>query len=162
MRKFALTILIFGVFCASAIFAQNVNFQASAKNVVRTGERFNLTYTLNAEGSNFRGPQMDNFRVLSGPNSSQSSSIQIINGKVTQSVEVNYTYLLSAGGEEGIFEIPPAKVEVEGKTYESNSVKIQVVKGSSAQQPGSQQQGTQGTSGTEDLKDFSVTLCLCV
>ncbi|MBN2173661.1 MAG: protein BatD [Bacteroidales bacterium] len=135
-----------------------MNFQATAKNVVRTGERFNLIYTLNAEGSGFRGPQIENFRVLSGPSSSQSSSIQIINGKVSQSVELTFTYLLSAGNDEGLFEIPPAKVNLDGKTYESNAVKIQVVKGDTQSQQGTQQgtqnQGSTGTTqDTENLKD---------
>jgi len=152
MRKFTFTILSIILFCATNLMAQDVSFQATSKNVVRTGERFNLIYTLNADGSNFRGPQFENFRILSGPNSSQSSSIQIINGKVTQSVEQTFTYMLSAGGEEGIFEIPSARVSVDGKTYQSNAVKIQVVKGSTQQ--GSQNQNNSGSeAGIGDLKD---------
>ncbi len=139
MKKFIIAIASLLLFMAGLLTGQDVTFNASAKNVVRTGERFNLTYTLNAEGTNFKGPAIEKFSVLSGPNTSSSSSIQIINGKVTRSVEYSFTYLLAAM-DEGTFEIPPAKVAVDGKIYESNSLKIQVVKGTT------QQQGQSGSS----------------
>ncbi len=107
--------------------AQDVNFQASAKNVVRTGERSQLTYSVNTEGKNFRGPSITDFNVLGGPSTSQSSSVQIINGNVSRTVEYTFTYVLQAT-KEGIFDIAPATITVDGKNYESNAVKIQVVK----------------------------------
>lgn len=152
MKKFITAISLL-LLTTGLLQGQNVTFNGSAKNVVRTGERFNLTYTVNAEGTNFRGPDIKDFSVLSGPNTSSSSSIQIINGKVARSVEYSLTYLLAAT-KEGTFEIPPAKITVDGTIYESNAVKIQVVKGST------QQQGQSGTSGgsqsaqaSGDLKD---------
>ncbi len=159
MKKFTAFILLFIVFLGATTLAQSVSFRGSAKNVVRTGERFQLTYTVDAEGKNFRGPAFKGFQVLSGPSTSQSSSIQIINGSVSRTVEYTFTYILQAGGEEGIFEIPPAEINVDGKTVESNPVKIQVVKGST-QQGNTQQSGQQGSRGggntgstTNDLQD---------
>jgi hypothetical protein len=153
MKKFIFTILSFSFLITLTVIGQNVQFTGSAKNVVRTGERFNLTYTLNAEGSNFRGPAIKDFRVLSGPHTSQNSSVQIINGKVSRSVEYTFSYVLSAG-KEGIFELPPAQVNVDGKIYESNPVKIQVIK-SAAQQgrQGSQGNRQGGTTSEDDFKD---------
>jgi len=153
MKKFILTILSLSFLITTTVIGQNVQFTGSAKNVVRTGERFNLIYKLNAEGSNFRGPDVKNFNVLTGPHTSQSSSVQIINGKVSRSVEYTFSYVLSAG-EEGIFELQPAQVNVDGTIYKSNPVKIQVVK--SANQQGQQRsQGNQqgGTTSTTDFKD---------
>jgi len=153
MKKFILTILSLSFLITTTVIGQNVQFTGSAKNVVRTGERFNLIYKLNAEGSNFRGPDVKNFNVLTGPHTSQSSSVQIINGKVSRSVEYTFSYVLSAGVE-GIFELQPAQVNVDGTIYKSNPVKIQVVK--SANQQGQQRsQGNQqgGTTSTTDFKD---------
>lgn len=152
MKTFLPVILIFLISWLSEATGQNVRFSGSAPGAVQAGERFNLVYTLNAEGKNFRGPEITGFTVLSGPNSSQSSSIQIINGKVSRTVEYTFTYLLAAG-QEGDYEIPPAKVNVDGASYDSNPVKIKVTKGSTPSQ--GQQGGIQGksSSGYGDLKD---------
>ena len=153
MKKIIFVILSFILLFAFAASSQNIQFKGSTKNVVRTGERFNLVYTLNAEGNNFKGPDLSKFRVLVGPSTSQSSSIQIINGKVSRSFEYTFTYMLVAD-KEGIFEIKPAKVKVDGKLFESNLLKIQVVKSNTTQQ--NQQrtpnQGNKNTGGG-DLKD---------
>jgi hypothetical protein len=152
MKFFTSGILLFLFFQVGFIHAQGVQFQAKADEIVYVGERFNLIYTLNAEGNNFRGPNIQGLMVLSGPFTSTSSSVQVINGKVSRTVEYTYTYMLSAG-QEGVYEIPPAKVNVDGTIYESNSLKIQAIKGSSSQQsqPGSSSQGS--ASGTQSLKD---------
>ncbi len=153
MKKFILTILSLSFLITTTVIGQNVQFTGSAKNVVRTGERFNLIYKLNAEGSNFRGPDIKNFNVLTGPHTSQSSSVQIINGKVSRSVEYTFSYVLSAG-EEGIFELQPAQVNVDGTIYKSNPVKIQVVKSANQQgQQGSQGNKQGGTTSTDNFKD---------
>lgn len=131
--------------------AQDVTFQASAKNVVRTGERFQLTYSVNTEGKNFRGPSITDFNVLGGPSTSQSSSVQIINGNVSRTVEYTFTYVLQAT-KEGIFDIVPATITVDGKNYESNAVKIQVVKSGTTQQGGTKtNEGS--TASADDFKD---------
>jgi len=106
--------------------AQNVSFTASAKANVAIGEQFPVTYTVNGNGSSFKGPGFEGFRVLTGPNSSTNQSYQIINGKVTQSYQVTYTYYLQ-GTKEGNFTIASATVTVGGKKYQSNSLKINVV-----------------------------------
>ncbi len=129
---------------------QGVTFKASAKNVVRIGERFNLTYTLNAEGSGFRGADIEGFVVVTGPHASRSSNMQIINGRVSQSVENTFTYILSAQ-KEGIFNIAPATVTVNGKKIQSNSVKVQVVKNTTQKQ--NVQGGNSAASISESLKD---------
>ena len=152
MQKITLSILSIVFLPASFAQAQNIRFIASSKNVVRTGERFQLVYTLNAEGKNFRPPSLDKFRVLGGPSTSTNSSIQIINGNVTRTVEYTYTYILQATTE-GIFDITAAEITVEGKNIASNALKIQVVKSNAAQQ------GQQGNSGSgqnnviENIKD---------
>lgn len=154
MKKFTAVILFAMILISVGVAGQGVNFTGSAKNVVRTGERFQLVYKVDAEGKNFRGPAFSGFSVLSGPSTSQSSSIQIINGNVSRTVEYSFTYILQAGGDEGIFEVPPAEITVDGKTVQSNPVKIQVVRGSTQQQ--GTQQGSSGNKGTDDDYDDDV------
>ena len=118
--------------------------------MVRVGEQFRLTYTVNARPSSFSAPEIDDFYVLSGPNQSTSTSIQIINGRQTSSFTITYTYYLQATGE-GKFTISPATVVVDKKKYSSNPVEIEVLAeagtGQSQQGSGTGQGGT-GQGGT--------------
>lgn len=154
MQMLRAIILTFIVATGTLLQSQDITFRASAKNVVRVGERFQLVYSVNGEGKNFRPPVIEGFDVLSGPSTSQSSSIQIINGSVSRTVEYSFSFILQAKGEEGIFDIPAAEVTVEGKTYKSNPLKIQVIQSGQTQQ-GQQQGGSESGGGTtlDDLKE---------
>jgi hypothetical protein len=121
--------------------ADNIHFTMEAPEVVAAGEQFRLGFTLNESGTDLQLPDLSNFDVLMGPSTSQSSSIQIINGKTTQSSSFSYIFILRAK-KEGKFTIRPASIKVGGKTYESNELTIQVVKGQPQQAGG--QQGQQG------------------
>ncbi len=127
---FYLKILLFigGFFLVNNLNAQKVSFTAKAPRVVSVGEQFRFVYTVNAQGSNLNSGSFENFAVLSGPNTSQSTSMQIVNGKMTQSFEISYTFILQAK-KEGKFTVTPGSINVEGKEYNSNQVTIQVVKG---------------------------------
>jgi len=128
-------------FLSGWVSAQNVKLDASAPRVVQIGEQFRLVYSFNAKGSNFSEPVIKDFSVLTGPNVSSSSSIQIINGNMSQSVNYSYTYILVAGTE-GKFTIPSASVEFKGKVYTSNEVTVEVVKGAGAAAASSAPSGT--------------------
>ncbi len=108
--------------------AQDIQFLAATKNMVAVGEQFRLVFSLNAKCSNFKAPSMESFAVLMGPSTSQSTSMQFINGQVSQSVSFSYTYILQATTE-GKFTFDPAEAVINGKTYKSNAVTIEVVKG---------------------------------
>ena len=127
MKLFSLLALLF---VALQLSAQTVEFKASAPNVVAVGERFQLTYSVNSQGSNLQVPTFENFDLLMGPSPSQSIVYVNNNGRQSQQVSFTYTYLLE-GVKEGTFQIPPATITVEGKQYKSNALKIQVVKGES-------------------------------
>jgi len=148
-----LLLLIFATFQLFAS-AQDVEFIGTGKQVVETGERFRVVYEVNAEGQNFRSPNFGNLNVLSGPNTSTSSSVQIINGNMQQSYNMSYTFIVEATSE-GEITIPPASVTVKGKVYNSNSIKISVVKnaaGSSQSTGGSQNQASEtGTLQSNDV-----------
>jgi len=117
---------------------------------VSVGETFVLTYSVNAQGVNFSGPKILGLNVLSGPNTSTSSSIRSINGRTSMTITYTNSYLLQAS-RVGNFEIPAATVTVDGKSYRSNKVTIQVQTGATnsqspgqANQPGKQQTPAQG------------------
>lgn len=124
--------LIFVLLCANNVFAQK--FSASIeRTTIGLNERFQVDF--NFEGgdinsvSNFRPPTFSGFRVLSGPN--QSSSMQIINGKVSGSLGLSYILQTESIGE---FTINSASIDYAGKTYSTQLLKIKVEKGSAQQQ----------------------------
>ena len=135
---------------AVVALADSTQFTMEGPEVVSTGEQFRLGFTLNERGSDLQLPDLSNFDVLMGPSTSQSSSIQIINGKTTSTSSFSYIFILRAK-KEGKFTIRPASIKVGGKTYESNSLEIQVVKGqpqqSATQQNNNQQEQNEAPSG---------------
>jgi hypothetical protein len=121
--------ILFVLLGTGAAFAQDVTFQASVdKNPVGVNDQFTLSFTLGSAGAgggkNLQLPDLGKFRVMAGPN--QSSSMQFINGAVSSSV--TYSYVLGPK-EIGKFAIGSASIDVGGKTYHSNPVNIEVVKG---------------------------------
>ncbi|RKD90594.1 BatD family protein [Mangrovibacterium diazotrophicum] len=136
--------------------ADSVRFNMTGPNVVSVGEQFRLSFTLNEQGTDLKLPDLSGFDVLMGPSTSQSTSIQMINGQTTQTVSFSYIYILRAKTE-GTFTIRPASINVDGKVYESNELEIEVVKGQpqtqQSQSSGSQQQQQQAPATTEITKD---------
>jgi hypothetical protein len=145
LLKILLSLAILAVIASEAL-AQDIDFSAATKNNVQVGEQFRAVFTVNQQVERFDGPDFEGFNVLSGPNQSTSQSYQFVNGKVTQSYQVTYTYYLQAN-KEGNFNIEPAKVVTGGKTYQSNSLVITVAQSSPSQAPatqGSQKQAKPG------------------
>ncbi len=151
MRTF--TTYIFLVFLFVSARAQDPQFVMSAPNAVENGQQFRLSFTINERGDKLQLPPglSDNFQILMGPSTGQSTSIQTINGRTTTQVSYSYTYILRAK-QEGIFELRPASIEVNGKIIESNSLQIQVVKANS--QPNRQQQANQPQQGQPETLDL--------
>ncbi|MFY9150654.1 MAG: BatD family protein [Prolixibacteraceae bacterium] len=132
-----INILIVLMLAGFMAMADIVQFTMEGPEVVGNGEQFRLSFSLNDSGSDLQLPDLSNFDVLMGPSTSQSSSIQIINGKTTQTSSYSYIFVLRAK-KEGKFTIRPASIKVGGKTFESNSLEIQVVKGQPKQASGQQ------------------------
>ena len=162
----ALVLLVFGVSLKAS--ADDVTFTANAPQAVEVGEQFRLQFVLNAKGSSFSEPNVTDFQVLSGPNTSSSSSIQWINGSMSQSTTNTYTFILMAD-HEGKFTIPSATVKSGGKTYQSNPITIEVVAGSrpaanSGSQGGQQQSGSSApaTTTNPDLSSDDLFVAITV
>ncbi len=137
-----------------SIMAENIQFVASAPRVVEVGEQFEITFTLNAQPSGFRPPEFKGLNLLGGPSTSSSSSVQFINGKVTQSTTFSYTYYFSANNP-GTYTFDPAKATVDGKSYMSNSITIEVAgkNNTTRQSNASNQQQNQTQQSQQSLSD---------
>lgn len=139
-------------------FAQEIQFTAATKSFVTVGEQFRVMFSVNAKATTLKPPAMEGFTVLMGPSTSTSSNIQVINGQVTQSVNYSYTFVLQAT-KEGKYTFDPAEIIVDGKTYKSNAITIEVVKGN----PNNNQQGNQNqtnNNGTVSNDDIFVRINL--
>lgn len=134
-QKFLIIILLFLSGVITNFYAQE--FSATVdKTTIGQSDRFQVYFTFSGDNvntvSNFRAPDFQGFRVLSGPN--QSQSMQIINGKVTGSV--TYSFILQAQNT-GEFTIGTASIDYRGKTFTSQPIKLKVEKGSLQNPPGS-------------------------
>ena len=105
----------------SCLLSAQVNFRAKlSKNSIGINERVQLDFIMDKDGDNFTPPEFENFRIA-GP--SQSIQHSWVNGKGTYSK--TYTYFLSPI-EKGNFKIGQASIEVEGETYKTLTLNIQV------------------------------------
>ena len=161
MKLITKHIVLWGLVLLNSIsFAQSPKLTASAPSAVANGQQFRVNYSFNQQGNNFKGPSFKEFNYLTGPNQSSNTSMQVINGNVTQNVSYTYSYILQAA-KEGTFEIPAASIEYNGTTYKSNSLSINVVKGNAPStqqynqpQPNNKQQST--TSEEVNSKDIYI------
>lgn len=143
-------ILLFLLFKSTIIlFAQDAKMTATiSKNPVAAGEQFQITFSLNTSGKTFQAPTFPNtFNVLSGPN--QSTSMQFINGSMSQSV--SFSYILQAT-KEGKYTVAPAMIDVGGKRILSNTLTVEVAKGNPPQQSsGGGNRNNQSSSNNTDI-----------
>lgn len=118
----------------SIMLWSQVDFKLNAPEYVRQGERFKISFVVNEkpEGS-IDLPELQGFQLLMGPSVFSSSSVNIVNGKMTSSKSFTYSYILFAE-QKGKFTIPAASIKVDGKTYNSASKTIEVLEGN-AQTP---------------------------
>jgi len=149
-------IIILSLIITSGLFGlanDQIRFVGVGKQVVKVGERFRVVYEINQDANNFRSPNFGSLQVLSGPSSSSNSSIQYVNGKMTQSYAMKYTYIVQAV-KVGEVVISPATVTVDRKQTKSNTIKIKVVKGATTKQSNSSQNKKPANSGV--LQDDDV------
>ena len=125
MIKRIVLIVSFFNFLIVAAFSQTLTGRAPQQ--VAAGEQFRLTYTINTQDvKGFRAGNIpEELEVLMGPSTSTQSSFQMVNGHMSSSSSVTYTYILMAN-KQGSFTIPPATATVDGKTVHSNELHIKV------------------------------------
>lgn len=136
-------ILILCLTAVVVVMAQQITGRAPSQ--VAVGEQFRLSYTVNTDDvKGFRAGNIpEEFDVLMGPSTSTQSSYQLVNGHMSSSSSVTYTYILSAN-KNGSFTIPPAQAQVGGKTIHSNELRIKVSGQAQSGGQGGRQQGRAG------------------
>lgn len=137
--KTALTAL-FTTMAWTVFAAGKVTFEASSPLTVAVGGAFRVEFALDAnpDDDTFKAPSFEGFDVLAGPAVSRGSSVQIVNGSMTKSVNVTYTFVLLPQ-EAGNVTIGPAEVKVDGTPYRTRPLPIEIVDEGASTQP---QQGS--------------------
>ena len=152
MQKLVVSVLLFvGVI---AVRAEDVSFSASAPNAVPNGQPFQLVYSVNSSAKDLRIPEISDFDIIAGPFQSKSSSTQIVNGNISSSTTVRYTYTLLPKNE-GTFSISPATIIVDKQKYTSNALTIKVLPAEEDVQP--QQNSSQSQSQGQVSSSQSIT-----
>ena len=125
---------------AQVAAAQEISVQAPQS--VYQGDNFTVRFVVNTQVKDFRGPTFKGFSTLAGPNTSTSTSISFVNGQMSNSTSMTFTYTLRADLE-GTYTVGAASCSADGKKLTSKPFTIKVEKLSAAQQKQRQQQQQQ-------------------
>ncbi|MBP5488726.1 MAG: BatD family protein [Bacteroidales bacterium] len=127
MKKILTAIMLF----AAAAFAR-AQISVQVPSAVALDEQFNLVFVVEgSKPSSFDWQCPADFQLVWGPQTGSSSSISIVNGKTTRSTQTSYTYVLMPR-KEGSFTLPAATAKIGGKTVNSSSPTVKVVKSGAA------------------------------
>ena len=138
----------------SVVADEKVLFELNTPMIVSEGEPFRAEFALNAkpDDNSFAPPTFDGFDVLAGPATSQGSSISIVNGKMTKSVNYSITYVLMPT-RSGELRIGEAEVAVDGVKYRTRVTPVEVrAAGANASGGGSQARESRQQQSGESLE----------
>ncbi len=129
---------------AALLPAQDLTVKAYLdRSSVRLGERFTLSIEIAGSSSRSAAdpelPEMEGFATFLGSGSSQQ--IQLINGRVSSSKTITFTFQATQIGD---FEIGAIKVKRGGQVHQTSPLKIQVTPVSQPQAPSSGQSHQDG------------------
>ena len=120
--KFIKHISILLILLVTSIVSAQVKFEAKvSKQKLGVNERLRVDFEMNQDGDNFTPPDFSNFTVVGGPNQAVSNSW--ING--VRSFKKTYSYFL-APQNRGQFTISQATIHIDGQTYKTLPIKIEV------------------------------------
>ena len=149
---------------AAVLAYAQTEIEVQVHNVVAEDEQFNVTFVIEGEAksSDFAWSPGDDFQLLWGPQQGRSTSVQMINGKTTRSVQTTYSYVLRPV-KTGKFTIARAVAKVKGQEIHSEPVTIEVVasgSSSSSQRPAqpSSQSSQPRQSATGNVQDDDIFL----
>ena len=127
MKSIKNIVIVFLVLATSIASAQ-VKFEAKvSKKKLGINERLRIDFEMNEDGDNFVPPSFANFDVVGGPNTSVSNYSR--NGK--RSYSKTYSYFL-APKSRGNFTIKQATIEIDGETYKTFPITVNVTAAVSA------------------------------
>ncbi|MDE6137422.1 MAG: BatD family protein, partial [Muribaculaceae bacterium] len=129
--------------------AAQASFKAIAPRNVVEGRNFSITFRLtNGEANAPKAPQLQGCTLIYGPSVSTMQSTEIINGHMSSTSSVDYSYTYSAD-KAGTVNVPALSVSVGGTTLSSNPVSFKILPPDSnaapsqgARQPGGRHEET--------------------
>ena len=148
---------MFMALCAVAAVAQT-EIQVQTHKVVALDEQFNVTFIIEgSKPSEFTWEPGEDFNLVWGPQQGRSTSVQIINGKRTESSQTTYSYILRPL-KAGKFTLPAASATVKGKGITSTPVTVEVVaSGSSSSSSSAQSAQSSGSSASRSRQQGTVS-----
>lgn len=126
MQKRFLFIFLF-IAVAVAAMAQQPSFALVQPRNVIEGRNFRLTFRLSdGEANPPAAPELDGCTLLYGPATSTMQSTQIINGRMTSSSSIDYSFTYRAD-KAGSVSVPEVAVQCGGKTLKSRAASFQIL-----------------------------------
>ena len=97
----------------SPIFSQ-VTLKVQAPSQAEVGQKIRISYIANTtDVEDFQVGDFEGFNVLYGPSTSQSSNFSMINGRMSQSSTMTFTYTV-VPTTEGTLKVPAATIQAGG------------------------------------------------
>lgn len=151
-----LFVCFFALLIHTASWSQNTVFSLNASaNKMGMKDQIQVDYMIQ-DAPNLRSmanPKFEDFTVVAGPFSRQSSSITSDGSKMVQSVSVTYSYVLQPK-RTGTLTVPSTTARsANGDVYESNKLSVQVVEGSLSRRQPQQQRSSDPFSDDPFLND---------
>ncbi len=149
LKRFTLLMLLMlGVIALAA--AQQPSFSLIQPRNVVQGRNFALTFRLSDGDANPpAAPQLKGCTLLFGPAVSTMSSTQIVNGRITSSSSVDFSFTYRAD-EPGTVDVPELTVSSEGKTLKSRPASFQILPSDEPRQSGGSQNGGRPSASIDD------------
>ena len=122
MKSKVLVRIVFIILCfpllISQLEAQSKFTMTLSSDSLIVNNYFTLKYTIDGTDIEFQNPDLADWKVVSGPNTSQQMSI--MNGLVSKSMSIQYTILMDKIGD---FVLPPCLI-----SYQEKAIDIPIVK----------------------------------
>lgn len=132
MKRFTIILILIASVAINS-FASTSFVVVNPPSRVAVGQKFSVTFRLrNGEGTSLKVPQINGCKQLFGPSTSTSQSYQIINGSMSSSSTVDYTYIYRAE-KEGTYTVGEASITVDGKRLTTKPFSLTIVAGNATQ-----------------------------
>ena len=113
------------LFLTQFCFAQNISFNASVdKTQVGLDEQITLTVSVSGDVKSIPQPELPPLDAFTVYSAGRSHNFSYTNGRMSTQVTFNYVLLPRKAGR---FTIDPARIKLEGKTYQTTPIEITVV-----------------------------------
>lgn len=124
--------------------AAQATFKVVPPGNVVEGRKFSLTFRLtNGEANAPKAPQLEGCTLLYGPSVSTMQSTEIVNGHMSSTSSIDFSYIYSAD-KAGTVKVPALTVNAGGKTVSSNPISFSILppdRNAQSSQPGGRQGG---------------------